>query len=128
MSRVILSKHPDGSEHVTVGWDHPCQGAFWQEWATEEEVAAAEVALREWEGDPAADVDYCQLESIAETGVKQEDGMFPGLPLDELRGSMPPELRPLVTDAVLDLLREHAENPDSGFFAPIDLTEKAGRS
>ena len=31
MSRIILSRHDNGEEHVTVGWDRPLQHFFWSE-------------------------------------------------------------------------------------------------
>ena len=119
MSRIILSRHPDGRDHIVVGWDHPARGAFWQEWATAEEVAEAERKFDR--GDD--DISYDTI-TIAETGVKREGGMFPGIPLDKLADDMPEELRPLLTDRVMDLLLEHSLDRDSGYNArPIDLSE-----
>jgi hypothetical protein len=109
MSRVTLSTYPDGSDHVVVGWDHPAHGAFWQEWATAAEVKDAEEKLEQ------ANVSFSdyQLEIIAETGVKREGGMWPGLPLP-LAPHMPGDLKHYVTGDVEVLLLSHAENPDSG--------------
>jgi hypothetical protein len=51
------------------------------------------------------------------------DGYMPGIPLDEFRERVPEDLRPLITDEVMDLIRTHAKDPDSGYRrAPIDLT------
>lgn len=118
MSRIILSKHSDGGEHVTVGWDHPAGGAFWQEWASPEEVREA-MALLEKDEESAP----YQTVMMVETGVKREGGMWPGIPLEALAESMPEELRPLLAPRVMDLLAEHQRDSDSGYNArPIDLT------
>jgi hypothetical protein len=127
MSRVILSKYDDGSNHVVVGWDHPAGGAFWTEYATKAEVAAAE-AWMEDNGDDREKYgteEYNRMELLAETEVKREGGMFPGILLSQLRRQMPEELQPLITEQVLDLLAEHSEDPDSGYnVAPIDWTQR----
>jgi hypothetical protein len=127
MSRVILSKYDDGSNHVVVGWDHPAGGAFWTEYATKAEIAAAERQMHEWEiqGAPVDKADeMLQLETLIESAAKREGGMWPGIKLNELRESMPEELRPLITDQVLDLLSQHSEDPDSGYrTGPIDWTQ-----
>jgi len=108
VSRIILSRHADGTERVVVGWDHPARGAFWQEFNLEHDP---ETGKPYWETD----------ESWQE--VTRHGGMFPGLPLDRLRDDMPPDLRPLVTDEVMHLLEEHRRDPDSGYRkAPIDMT------
>lgn len=125
MSRIILSKYPDNSDHVVIGWDHPARGAFWQEWATRQEVAEAEKQLASWEDkDPGLDsAEMIAIETLANTGVKREGGMWPGIPLDKFRESVPEDLRPLVTDEVMQLLRRHAEDPDSGFISnPYSVT------
>lgn len=31
MSRIILSRHDNGEEHITVGWDRPLGHFFWSE-------------------------------------------------------------------------------------------------
>ena len=121
MSRVILSKYPSGEECVVVGWDHPAGGAFWQEWASRQEIALAERRLADdLELDPE---DERALERVVDTGVKREGGMFPGIALANLALSMPEELRPLITVKVLGLLADHAADPDSGYNAKvIDLS------
>jgi hypothetical protein len=125
MSRIILSRYTDGTTHVVVGWDHPAQGAFWQEWATADEVKAAEAWLED-NGDSGkyGTDEYYLNERIAETEVKREGGMWPGIPLEQLRDDMPEELRSLITDKVYGLLVEHANDPDSGYKkSTIDLTQ-----
>lgn len=134
MSRIILSRYDDGKEHVTVGWDHPCGGAFWQEWATQQEIDDAEKRLAEMEDDDAIytgeSPEYYQAKIIAETGVKREGGMFPGIKLSEFREAVPEDLRHLITDEVMTLLAEHAADPDSGYVGSpnhdvVDLTVKS---
>jgi hypothetical protein len=109
MSRITISTYPDGTAHMVVGWDHPAQGAFWQEWATAAEVKDAEEKLEQ------ADVSFpdYQTEVIAETGIKREGGMWPGLSLP-LRPHVPDELKVLITDEVERLLLTHAEDAESG--------------
>jgi hypothetical protein len=122
MSRITLTTYPDNTPHLVVGWDHPAQGAFWQEWATTAEVKDAEDALEAMSNqsypsdDPASEVAYqkmIDLESLANTGVKREGGMWPGLPLP-IKQHIPDDLKLLVSDEVERLLLTHAEDPDSG--------------
>lgn len=122
MSRIILSRYDDGNTHVVVGWDHPAGGAFWQEWATKQEVSDAEEVLAACE-ETGAEPDY-KTEVLADTGVKREGGMFPGIKLTKLKDSMPEELQPLITDSVMTLLFVHASDPDSGYGrnSVVDLT------
>lgn len=117
MSRVILSKYSDGGSHVVVGWDHPAGGAFWQEFASKSEIEAAENWFDENRENPErfASEEALQMERIADTEVKREGGMFPGIKLADLRASMPEDLQPLITDHVLDLLSAHSEDPNSGY-------------
>ena len=125
MSRIILDRYPDGSEHFTIGWDHACGGGFWQEWATDQEIADAEERLAAWESNPESGPEPFRDGVLVETGIKREGGMWPGIPLADFLDSLPEDLRPLVTDEVMSLLREHAADPDSGYGkAPIDLTGK----
>jgi hypothetical protein len=125
MSRITLTTYPDNTPHLVVGWDHPAQGAFWQEWATKQEVSDAEAELERMSNvsypsdDPASEVAYKKmydLEVIAETGVKREGGMWPGLSLP-LRPHVPDDLKVLITDEVERLLLTHAEDADSGRIA-----------
>jgi hypothetical protein len=104
MSRIILRKYGNGQERIVVGWDHPCGGAFWQEFALE----------------PAGEDEHLQDGEE----VIREGGFFPGIPYDDFKAAVPDDLRPLLTDHVMKLLLAHAEDPDSGYNAEsIDLTE-----
>src|SRR4051794_20780836 len=38
MSRIILSKHDNGEDHVVVGYDRPLNTYYWQEFNQEPEV------------------------------------------------------------------------------------------
>lgn len=91
MSRIVLSRYPDGHEHVVVGWDHPCRGAFWQEFNEEPDMG---------------DDDWQE--------VVRSGGMFPGIPLNEFEEDVPEDLRPLVTPRVMEQLTRHSIDPDSG--------------
>jgi hypothetical protein len=96
MSRVILSRYWNGQEKVVVGWDHPANGAFWQEF-NEETV------------DPiTGKINYPDEE------VSRYGGMWPGIPLNQLIASMPEDLVPLMTTKVMVLLAEHKMDPESG--------------
>lgn len=107
MSRIVLSRYDDGQERVVVGWDHPCHGAFWQEFNREPDPRASQQEWDDWEE------------------VKRNGGMYPGIPLDEFYISVPEDLRPLVTPKVMDLLKEHSEDPDSGYNKGIiDLSDR----
>ena len=94
MSRIILSRYPTGQERFVVGWDHPCNGAFWTEFNQE----------------PA---DGVFPEDFQE--VSREAGFYPGIPLEQFRDTLPEDLEPLVTDHVMNLLAKHAADPDSGY-------------
>lgn len=124
MSRIILDRYDDGSTHVVVGWDHPAGGAFWQEWATKQEIDDAEKELEKMTGEYPAD-----LEVLFETGVKREGGMWPGIPLDIFVSSVPEDLQHLMTPEVMTLLYKHAEGINSGYVGTsnrgiTDLTKK----
>jgi hypothetical protein len=102
MSRIILTRWPTGQERVVVGWDHPCGGAFFQEFTEE-----------------PADGDY--PDDFEE--MLREGGSFTGIPLDVFREGLPEDLQPLVSDEVMALLAEHEADPDSGYNRPpIDLS------
>lgn len=109
MSRIILDRYEDGQERIVVGWDHPCGGAFWQEFNRE---VNPDTGKPYWETDE-------DWEEVTRNG-----GMWPGIPLDQLIDSMPDDLKPLMTGTVMDLLYYHAEDPESGRMAPIDLTKE----
>jgi len=93
MSRIILSKYDTGQEHVVVGWDHPCGGGFWQEFNLEPEGEYPD----DWEE------------------ILRDGGFLHGISLADFRKAVPKDLLPLVTDRVMALLAEHAEDPDSGY-------------
>ena len=102
MSRIILTRYPTGQERVVVGWDHPCSGAFWTEF-NEEPI----------DGNYTDDYDE----------IAREGGFFEGIALDKFRDAVPEDLRPLITDEVMNLLAKHERDPDSGYQrAPIDLS------
>ena len=93
MSRIILSRYDSGQERLVVGWDHPCGGAFWQEFNLEPDGEYPD----DWEE------------------IIRDGGFMPGIPLADFRAAVPEDLRPLVTDRVMSLLTEHAGDPDSGY-------------
>jgi hypothetical protein len=104
MSRIILTKYDDGQSKFVVGWDHPAGGAFWQEFS--QEPADGEPYPEDWEE------------------VTRYGGMWPGISLASFQADVPEDLRPLVTDAVMDKLYEHARDPESGRIAAVDMTTK----
>lgn len=104
MSRIILDRYDDGQVRIVVGYDHPCNGAFWQHFNQEP-------------GDGIFD------ETFEE--VLRDGGIMYGIPLNQFRDQVPEDLRPLITDRVMQALREHAADPDSGYNArPIDFTRQ----
>lgn len=108
MSRIILSRYPDGQERVVVGYDHPANGCFWQEFNLE---INHDTGKPNWENNE-------EWQEVIRNG-----GMWPGIPLNKFRDSVPEDLRPLITDEVMILLSEHRDNPNSGYNAtPIDLS------
>lgn len=118
MSRIVLTRWPDKQERFVVGWDHPCGGCFWQEFAP----------------DPARDpktgeVDWERAESEGWEEVLRDGGMFPGIPYHDFREAVPEDLRSLVTDEVMALLLKHAEDPDSGYNkGTVDLSSQVTRA
>lgn len=106
MSRIVLTRYPSGQERFVVGWDHPCHGAFWQE-------------FREEPADGNFPDDFEEM--------LREGGFFKGIPLDSFRADVPEDLRPLITEQVMRLLYEHSLDPDSGYNKPpIDLSKPPG--
>jgi len=108
MSRIILTRWPEGTERVVVGWDHPCGGAFWQEFNQETDPQT---------GKPAWEVNENWEE------VLRFDGYIKGIPLGIFRDHVPEDIRPLITEKVMDLLRAHAKDSESGRKPPVDLSE-----
>jgi hypothetical protein len=100
MSRIILTKFDDGEDHIVVGWDHPGRGCWWQEFnaATVQDETGEEVA--------------------------RFDGYMNGIPIAEFRERVPDDIRPLITDEVIELLVKHALDPNSGRQAPTDLSSR----
>lgn len=123
MSRIIISRYDDDSVQLVVGWDHPAKGAFWIEYASAEEVRRAQAEI---EAAASSSVGVSQeTYSIAETDVKREGGMWPGIPLESFVRAVPPEYHPLMTERVMKMLTQHAADPDSGYnTVPIDLTHE----
>jgi hypothetical protein len=104
MSRIILTKYDDGQQKFVVGWDHPAHGCFWQEFS--QEPAEGEPYPDDWEE------------------VIRHGGMWPGIPLSQLRAEIPEDLRPLVTDDVIGMLYRHARDPESGRNPPVDMSNQ----
>ena len=105
MSRIVLTRYPSSQEKLVVGYDHPCDGAFWTEYNEE-----------------PADGDYPE----GWDEVLRQGGFFKGIALDEFRESVPEDLRPLITPHVMSLLTEHMLDPDSGYnTSAIDLSASA---
>lgn len=102
MSRIVLTRYQSGQERVVVGYDHPCNGAFLQEFTEE---PADGVYPDDWEE------------------IIRDIGFFKGIPLDHFRANVPEDLRPLITDHVMELLYDHMADPDSGYGKPpVDLS------
>ena len=101
MSRVVVAKYDNGQDRVVVGWDHPSNGCFWQEFSLEPE-----------DGEYPDDWVECP----------RFGGYMKGIKLQDLRKEMPDDLRPLVTDEVLSLLVQHSGDPNSGRRPPVDLS------
>jgi hypothetical protein len=106
MSRIILSRYDDGQECVVVGWDHPGQGCWWQEFNREHDEEGRNI----WEYD----------ESWEE--VKGYGGYMKGIPRTEFKSAVPEHIRPLITEKVMRLINAHSMDPNSGRIAPVDLS------
>lgn len=105
MSRIVLSRYETGQQKFVVGWDHPCGGAFWQEFGLE-----------------PANYDYPDnWKEVIRSG-----GMWHGIPLYLFKQQVPEDLRPMVTEEVMNLLFVHAEDPDSGYKKiVVDLSDRS---
>lgn len=124
MSRIIVSRYPTRETHLVVGWDHPCRGAFWQEFCTSEEYAQAEKDMEKAEKTGIGP--HSETVKILESECKREGGFFPGIPLEKFEESVPEDLRHLITPQVMALLEAHSKDPDSGYNKPtIDLSEES---
>lgn len=99
MSRIVLSRHPDNTEKVVVGWDHPGGGAWWQEFNLE---------VNPENGEPFWKTDEDWQE------VSRYGGYMKGYPVAEFRENVPEDIRPLITDQVLALIERHSKDPNSG--------------
>lgn len=110
MSRIVLSKYDTGQDRIVVGWDHPAQGCFWQEFNLEP---------KDW-----SDVPEDWREVLRHGGVVPKEFKPPGIPLDDFRESVPNDIRPLITDEVYMLLYKAAEDPESGRWQSIDMSGK----
>lgn len=117
MSRIIVTRYDNGDDHIVVGWDHPCQGAYWQEFN------------REPDPDPkTGEVDWETPENQQWSEMKRYEGYMPGIPLDKFPASVPDDLAPLIlTDEIAKLLYEHSEDPDSGRII-VDLSDQHERT
>ena len=105
MSRIILTRYESGQEKLVVGYDHPCNGAYWQEF--NEEPTDGEYPIG-WEE------------------ILRDGGFMQGIPLNVFRESVPEDLRELITPEVEELLYDHSVDPDSGYQKPaIDLSDRA---
>jgi hypothetical protein len=105
MSRIILSKYDNGEERVVVGWDHPANGCFWQEF-NQEPTPDPVTGDQNWDGWEE---------------MRRHGGYMPGIRLDRFEMSVPEDLRPLITDDVMSLLNKHASDGNSGRII-VDLT------
>lgn len=109
MSRIILKKYPrSGEDQIVVGWDHPCDSFFWQEFNEEPEA------------DQSGEVNWDGWEEMLGFG-----GYMPHeLPsIRTMISNMPKQYRHLVTDPVKMLLLEHRDDPESGRKPPVDVSE-----
>jgi hypothetical protein len=107
MSRIILSKYDNGEDKVVVGWDHPGGGAWWQEFNQEKNDKGVPI----WSYD----------DSWQE--VSRYGGYMNGISIDHFRDAVPDDIRPLITDEVLDLIQEHATDPNSGRIPTVVLVK-----
>jgi len=101
MSRIILAFYPDTDEqHLVVGWDRPLSTYYWQEFNKEPEG----------EGDSKWDGNEDWEEMLQYAGYSPNE-----LPtLLSFSDSLPSKFKPYVDKEVLNLLREHAVNPNTG--------------
>lgn len=112
MSRIILTAHPDGEKHIVVGWDPPCGSFFWQEFAEEPK------------NPESGEVDWEFTREGWEEVVRFAGYMFDELPtLEIFLGSLPEDLRPLMTDKVQENLMVHKTRQVTNLI--LDLTDDA---
>lgn len=107
MSRIILKKYPGTDEqHIVVGWDRPLATYYWQEFNKEPEGDDDS----RWDG-------WEEMVRVAGYGLNE-------LPtVAAFMDSVPSDLRPLMTDEVVVLLREHSMDPNTGSVI-VDLTKE----
>jgi hypothetical protein len=107
MSRIVLSKYDNGEDRVVVGWDHPGNGAWWQEFNREKDDEGKAI----WEYDD-------KWEEVLRYG-----GYMHGIPVDDFKDAVPEDIKSLITDEVTALIAAHSRNPESGRIPEIDMTE-----
>lgn len=134
MSRIIVTRYDSGEDHIVVGWDHPCGGAFWQEFNSEPtveqqedgrwKVASSTHKVRFYDTqDEAEEHQYDDWEEM-----KRYDGYMPGIPFDKFPDSVPDDLKPLiVTMEIGKLIEAHWKDPDSGRTV-VDLSDQHERT
>lgn len=113
MSRIILTEYNTGEQHFVVGWDHPCAGAFWQEF-NREPAPDPKTGIVDWE----------KADSEGWEEVLRDGGVFRGLPLDKFKESIPENLTEYVTEEVLTMLQIHALDGTSESILDRSFTKK----
>jgi len=135
VSRIILKMH-DGTDepHIVVGWDRPCASYFWQEFNKEPTVEQRD---GRWKVTSYANKVRVYATKAEADEHKWDDweemAQFAGYMMNELPTlllfyeSLPPIIKELITDEVLNLLREHSVAPDPGSII-VNLTEQNATS
>lgn len=143
MSRIILTKHDNGDDHIVVGYDRPLQTFYWQEFAREPRLFWSE-------GDAKWKVDTYATENrirVYDTKVEAQDHQyddweemigFAGYDMGELprindmiENAM--QNNPRVAEVLADhldhgslekLLNEHKQLPYPASNAVVDLSKR----
>jgi hypothetical protein len=109
VSRIILKRYDTGEEQIVVGWDHPCDSFFWQEFNKEPRDENGEV---DWDIDP----DWEEIARYAGYMPREMPS------LDMFLRMIPADLRPLITQDVQAVLIKHQKDNDSGRIR-MDMSE-----
>lgn len=111
MSRIILKTYDNDEQHIVVGWDHPGQSFWWQEFNKEPDP------------DPTSgEVDWAAHGDWEE--MRGYDGyMGEYKTIRAFWNAAPPQVQDLLTYEVQDLLMQHQKDPNSGRTI-VDMSHK----
>jgi hypothetical protein len=116
MSRIILTKHDNGEDHVVVGYDRPLQTYYWQEFAPEPDWPEDDERWDGWDemlGFAGYDMgELPQVADLFDHAMKNNERVAAALADFADQGSL------------LPMLREHKQLPYPASNTVVDMTTR----